>query len=354
MNMRNIILIFAALLVAGGTAFVARGLLTSQPQQQAQVQQEAKAKKVLVAKVDLPTGSFIKPEDLTWQKWPSDGINSVYMLEGQSDMNSVVGAVVRKPIFTGQPVTEAMIARPGDRGFLAAVLTPGMRAMTIGVGNVGAVAGLIFPGDRVDILLTQRMPKFKGDAGELDDADAGKYRPRTTETLFENVRILATNRRLNDIDKEPKDVDNITIEVTPKQAEMLTVVREVGTLTLSLRGLAQPEDEKAAKVATTTPAVEPSTAAAPASAMPAAPEGTNTFVGGAAAATTPTDGKTMPPAVMPEPETPATRGESYTYDVSVSRTLADRVLSGDEEETNKVTVIHASPEGTKKEVIKAQ
>ncbi|MGH6934274.1 MAG: Flp pilus assembly protein CpaB, partial [Dongiaceae bacterium] len=165
MNLRNIILVFAALLVAGGTAFVARGLLTGQPSQTAQVREESKAKKVLVAKVDLPAGNFIKPEDMTWQKWPSDGINGVYLLEGQSDMNSMVGAVVRKGIVTGQPITEAMIARPGDRGFLAAVLSPGMRAMTIGVGNVGAVAGLIFPGDRVDILLTQRMPKFKGEAG---------------------------------------------------------------------------------------------------------------------------------------------------------------------------------------------
>ncbi|MGH6934387.1 MAG: Flp pilus assembly protein CpaB, partial [Dongiaceae bacterium] len=237
-------------------------------------------------------------------------------------------------------------ARPGDRGFLAAVLSPGMRAMTIGVGNVGAVAGLIFPGDRVDILLTQRMPKFKGEAGELDDADAGKYRPRTTETLFENVRLLATNRRLNDLDKEPKDVDNITIEVTPKQAEMLAVVRELGSLTLSLRGLATPEEEKGAKVATATPTTIPAT--------PAAADSNAAFVSGAAAATTATDGTSMPAtAAMPEPDEPPVRGESYTYDVSVSRTLADRVLSGDEEETNKVTVIHGSPSGTRKEVVKA-
>jgi pilus assembly protein CpaB len=288
---------------------------------------------------------------MVWQKWPSDGLNSAYLLEGQSDMNAMVGAVVKKGIVTGQPITEAMIARPGDRGFLAAVLTPGMRAMSIGVGNVGAVAGLIFPGDRVDILLTQRMPKFKGDSTELEDADAGKYRPRTTETLFENVRLLATNRRLNDLDHEPKDVENITIEVTPKQAEMLTVVREVGTLTLSLRGLATPTDEQAAKVAQTDPATMPATAAP---AVPTSAGANPEFVNGAAAATTPTDGKAAATkSTMPEFEAPPMRGESYTFDTSVSRTLADRVMSGDEETTN-VTVIHASPQGTQTEMVKAK
>jgi hypothetical protein len=195
------------------------------------------------------------------------------------------------------------------------------------------------------------MPKFKGDANELEDADAGKYRPRTTETLFENVRLLATNRRLNDLDHEPKDVENITIEVTPKQAEMLTVVREVGTLTLSLRGLATPTEEQTAKVAQTESATMPVAATA---AVPTSAGAGSEFVNGAAAATAPTDGKTATTTSnMMEVEAPPVRGESFTFDTSVSRTLADRVLSTDEETTN-VTVIHASPQGSQTEVVKAQ
>lgn len=354
MNLRNIILIFAALIVAGGTAFVARGLLTAQPQQSAQAQQEQKAKKVLVANVDLPAGSFVKPEDMAWQKWPSDGINGAYLIEGQNDMNAVVGAVVRKGIVIGQPITEAMIARPGDRGFLAAVLAPGMRAMTIGVGNVAAVAGLIFPGDRVDILLTQRLPKVKdGTVVEGEDStDQTPYNPRTVETLFENVRILATNRRLNDLDHEPKDVDNITIEVTPKQAEMLTVIREVGTLTLSLRGLATPAEMPGAKVAGVD-SMNPAAASTPVSA-----DENGAFASQGAAATTPstTAGAAASSSAMPEYEAPAVRGQSYTYDLSVSRTLADQVLVAEGEDganAAKITVIHGSPKGSKKEVVKA-
>src|SRR5262245_51930829 len=120
MNVKSVILIGAALLFAGGTAFVASRLMSHKPAQQAQVKEDA-AKKVLVAKGNLPAGTFIKEEDVSWQKWPSDGINDNYLLEGQSDINNIVGAVVRKGIVAGEPITESKVARPGDRGFLAAV-----------------------------------------------------------------------------------------------------------------------------------------------------------------------------------------------------------------------------------------
>src|SRR5262249_25486185 len=140
-----------ALLFAGGTAFVASRLMgTHKPVQQAQVQEQP-AKKVLVAKGNLPAGTILQEDDVSWQKWPTDGVNDSYLLEGQSDLSSVVGAVVRKGIVAGEPVTEAKIARPGDRGFLAAVLTPGMRAIAIDVNEPSSVAGLVFPGDRVDV-----------------------------------------------------------------------------------------------------------------------------------------------------------------------------------------------------------
>src|SRR5262245_2845199 len=152
MNVKSVILIVAALLFAGGTAFVASRLIST-PQQTAAKPKEELAKKVLVAKGNLPAGTFIKDEDVPWQKWPTDGVNEAYLVEGQATLDTVVGAVVRKGIVAGGPITEAQIARPGDRGFLAAVLTPGMRAISISVNEPSSVAGLIFPGDRLDVLL---------------------------------------------------------------------------------------------------------------------------------------------------------------------------------------------------------
>src|SRR5262249_24572517 len=142
--------------VAGGTAFLARGLLNSsqQPSAQAPVDQ---GKKVLVAKANLPAGTFIKEEDVTWQKWPTDGVNENYLVQGQTDIGTIAGAVARKGILAGEPITEAGIARPGDRGFLAAVLAPGMRAITIDVTDPQSVAGLAFPGDRIDLLLNMKF-----------------------------------------------------------------------------------------------------------------------------------------------------------------------------------------------------
>ena len=237
MNAKSLILIVAALLFAGGTAFVASRLMGQKPVQQVQVQEQP-GKKVLVAKGNLPAGTFIKEEDVSWQKWPTDGVNDNYLLDG-TDINTVVGAVVRKGIVAGEPITEAQIARPGDRGFLAAVLTPGMRAISIDVNEPSSVAGLVFPGDRIDVLLNMQFTITE--TGSDGSQQASQYRPQTSETVLENVRLLATDRNLNDIEGEPKKINTVTIEVTPKQAEMIKVAASMGQLALSLRGLGMPD-----------------------------------------------------------------------------------------------------------------
>jgi pilus assembly protein CpaB len=333
MNVRSIILVLAALLVAGGTAFVARGLLTGPRQAPVvQAQQEQPAKKVLVAKVNLPAGSFIKEEDITWQKWPTDGVNEAYLVEGQNDTSTVVGAVVRRGIVAGGPITEAQIARPGDRGFLAAVLTPGMRAVTITTNERTSVAGLIFPGDRADLLLLQTMPTLDSAAG----SETGSYAPRTAETFLENVRILATERTLNDIEGEPKKVDNVTLEVTPKQAEMLAAVRDLGDLSLSLRSLAKPEN------GTNGPAVASAGTSLPVAGMAFL----NETVANAPAPASPAASTTTASTVDEDPA--PTLGTTSTRDVDVSRPLASRVLS------RGVQVVHGSTAGVQIETVNAQ
>jgi pilus assembly protein CpaB len=301
MNVKSVILIVAALLFAGGTAFVASKMLGHKaPVQQAQVK-EAPAKKVLVAKGNLPAGTFIKEEDVSWQKWPVDGVNDTYLLEGQADLTNIVGAVVRKGIVAGEPITEAQIARPGDRGFLAAVLTPGMRAISIDVNDPSSVTGLVFPGDRIDLLLNMQFTvKELGPDGQLQTSD---YRPQTSETILENVRLLATDRNLNDIDSEPKKLNTVTIEVTPKQAEMVKVAAQMGQLNLALRGLGMPDGTTSGPTVASAQTAEKSFFAQQAAETPGGPE-------------------------MSQPKAPSNafdddpapeRGETYTFDVEVSR-----------------------------------
>jgi len=235
MSVRNIILILAAVLIMAGTGLVARSWLAGQRAQMAAAPQavtQAPVKKiyVLVADVDLPTGSFIKEEHLTWQVWPDDKLHSSYMIQDQTKIEDLVGAVVRRAIAAGEPVTSSRILKPGDRGFLSAVLRAGYRAVAVRVDATSSISGLVFPGDRVDILLTH----------SITNGDAQR---RATETVLTNVRILAIDQKINDTDESPKVGKNATLEVTPKQAEMLAVLSELGKLSFALRSLAKDEEE---------------------------------------------------------------------------------------------------------------
>ena len=131
---------------------------------------------------------------------------------------------MRRPIAAGEPVTTGRIIKPGSRGFLAAVLRPGYRAVSLRVNATSSISGLVFPGDRVDIILTHNV-------------SAG----RVSETILTNVRILAIDQLTNDQTQAPKIGKHATFEVTPKQAEMVTVLSDMGRLSLSLRSLATDE-----------------------------------------------------------------------------------------------------------------
>jgi pilus assembly protein CpaB len=146
-------------------------------------------------------------------------------------MKRLLGTVVRNAVTAGQPLTHGSLVGPNDRGFLAAALGPGMRAVTVPVNVSSGVAGFVFPGDRVDIVLTQLVP------------GGGEGPPlKVSETIVRNVRVLATDQRIDskgdDGKTEVKTFSNVTMEVTPRIAEKIAVAQSMGTLTLSLRSIA--------------------------------------------------------------------------------------------------------------------
>ncbi|MFM9845197.1 MAG: Flp pilus assembly protein CpaB [Dongiaceae bacterium] len=362
MNVRTIVFVLAALLIAGGTAFVARGLLTQKPQPTV-VQQETSGKKVLVAKANLPAGTLIKEEDVEWQKWPEDGINAAYLVEGQADVSSVAGAVVRRGIAAGGPITETMIARPGDRGFLAAVLRPGMRAMSIDVEEQTSISGLLFPGDHVDLMLLTQMPELQGVDGE-EVVGPDSFEPHTAETILENIRVIAIDQIINDIEgQEPQKLRTVTFELTPKQVEMVHAVRDIGDLALSLRGLATDKQPAGTPVASITGTKTPSAAflnVSPADRIPGHEDATATAnaesktASGAEAstaianaATSTSDEGSGSEAVL-DPFADSTvpeRGDSVTYDYEVSRALEDRMLKSLGSDSARVDVVRGSSSG---------
>lgn len=243
MKPRVLLLAVIALATAGAAAFLANGWLE---RQRASMTVRTKpvpvkaALAVLVARKPLPAGMFIKPEDLRWQAWPEGAVDSSYILEGKRDIKAFVGAVARRGIAAGEPVTDARIVLPGDRSFLAAVLTPDMRAVAIPVNAHSSIAGLVMPGDRVDLILSHKFDTAAGVEGGKREVHAA------SETVLTNVRVIAIDQSTSDQKNAKVGVPKTaTIEVSPRQAEIVTVAMELGKLSFSLRSLARPDGEEA-------------------------------------------------------------------------------------------------------------
>src|SRR3954470_11286531 len=233
MDVKKVALLVGALVIAVVTAVMAKNMFAGAGAQQAAAAPVPVGPKVLVAKKALPVGTIVDPDSFTFQPWPKELMQSAYYVEGQPDSNpaQLLGTVVRYPITAGQPVTRGSLVGPQDRGFLAAALTAGMRAVTVPVNVSSGVAGFVFPGDHVDIVLTQQV-QGGGDGLPL----------KVSETIMRNVRVLATDQRISDKDADGKTqvrtFSNVTIEVTPRIAEKIAVAQSLGSLSLSLRSIA--------------------------------------------------------------------------------------------------------------------
>lgn len=239
MDSRKVILLVGALLVAVVTAFMARTLISgaSAPQASAQLPPPvATGPEVLVATKALPVGTILDMTSFKYQPWPDQMVDGAYYVKkGAFDPKTLQGTVVRTAITAGQPLTQGALVKPGDRGFLAAALTPGMRAITIPINGGNGVAGFVFPGDHVDLVLSQKVAGG-GDGPPLE----------VSETIVRNLRVLATDQRTtNDADEDGNPVVKtfglVTVEVTPSMAEKIAVARNVdgGNLSLVLRPLAE-------------------------------------------------------------------------------------------------------------------
>jgi len=236
MDKKKLILLVGALVVAIATALVARSLLGGAATPQAEAAAAAAAvpegPKVLVAKRSLPVGTIITADAVAYQLWPQELVQDAYFIDGEANMETLLGTVVRFPITAGEPVTQGSLVAPGDRGFLAAALGPGMRAITVPVTERTGVGGFIFPGDRVDLMLTQAVAG-EGEGGGIN----------ATETILTNLRVLATDQATESTTSEDgktvvTNVRTVTMEVTPRIAEMIAVSQTLGTLSLSLRSIA--------------------------------------------------------------------------------------------------------------------
>lgn len=212
---------------AGGVAYVlSRGRPAPPPPAPAKV---AETIGVLVAKREIPIGQTLSAEDLHWQNWPAKAASDGMITNAKQPQASteLVGAIARAAFVSGEPIREQKLIRAGGSGFMSAILPGGMRAVSAEIAEEKRAGGFILPNDRVDVLLTRT------------NSD-GQRNALLTETILTNVRVLAIGQAIEDKDGQRAMPGKAvaTLELTPRQSEILASATENGTLSLTLRSLA--------------------------------------------------------------------------------------------------------------------
>lgn len=257
MRPRTIGMLIVALLLAGIAARLIQGRLHHPAQEAAKPPPPPPA--VLVAAKNLAPGAFLQASDLRWQDWPVGGLASGYAVRGKAHLKDFIGRVPRVTLAVGQPVTVGATVAPGDHGFLAAALRPGMRAISVPITNSTGLNGLVSPGDWIDLVLTESFttPQVSGTAqiGSVSaNVQMSQSQRHASLTVLRDIRVLAVNRNLNPIGWNPGPtagknaaghadarLETATLEATPEDIERIAVAETMGNLSLTLRSLGAAE-----------------------------------------------------------------------------------------------------------------
>lgn len=219
MPARSLIILVLGVVIAIGTALSLRSRMSDSTE-------SASGVKVLVAAADITPGSFVRADyHLAMADWPESNITDSMLTSATAKPGDFEGAVARRAITKGEPITRKSLVKSNEGGFMSAVLEPGKRAVSIAVDATSGNAGFIFPGDKVDLILTHSI-------------DVNRQVERASETFIEDVRVLAVDQSLDNPENKAILAKTVTLEVTPKQAEEINVAKDLGKISLSLRSLA--------------------------------------------------------------------------------------------------------------------
>ena len=200
---------------------------------------------VLAAARNMPAGTLLTADNLTYVPLEAQDVLSSHIRKEPTDTAqgqeppSAIGAVTRLPFLAGVPLTDTGLIRPGQDGFLAAVLLPDRRAITITVNQETSHAGMIAPGDRVDVIFTMQVT-----------SESPSQLNSFSRTVLEDLRVVAVGRRIESSnyteqqsDPTPQgDSTTVTLEVRPPEADQLVLASTRGSLALALRPLGQADD----------------------------------------------------------------------------------------------------------------
>jgi pilus assembly protein CpaB len=239
----------AARIVVLGVAVVAGGLAALMAGRQTQVvapppapAAKLETTEILVAKADIGIGQPVSASDLHWQAWPVAAAGPYFIRKNDKPgaIEELSGSIARAPMVAGEPIREAKLIKSNGSGFMAAILPAGMRAVSTEISPETGAGGFILPNDHVDVILSRRDREAEKSSGH--DAFV-------SETILNNIRVLAIDQAVEEKNGQKVVVGKTaTLELTPRQAEMLALARQLGTLSLALRSIAdgnkQATDEK--------------------------------------------------------------------------------------------------------------
>jgi pilus assembly protein CpaB len=186
---------------------------------------------VLVAAADIGMGRAVSAQELQWQAWPAAVANPSFIRKSDRPeaAEQLAGAITRSPFSQGEPIRESKLIKAKGSGFMAAILPSGMRAVSTEISPETGAGGFILPNDRVDVILSRR---------DREQEKATGVDSHTSDTILSNVRILAIDQTVEEKNGQRVVVGKTaTLELTPRQAEMLAVSRQQGTISLALRSL---------------------------------------------------------------------------------------------------------------------
>lgn len=185
---------------------------------------------VLVASRNLSIGQAVSSGDLRWQSWPEEALTATYITKRQTPKarEQTIGATVRQPVLAGEPITASKVVRAENAGFMAALLQPGMRAVSVKISPETGAGGFILPNDRVDVIVTRRT-----------QGESGSQQGYQSETILNNVRVLAIDQNFQEEDGKRTAVGRIaTLELSPQRAETVALGEAMGDISLTLRSIA--------------------------------------------------------------------------------------------------------------------
>lgn len=238
----RLIILGVAVAAAGGAGYIAKNMLAAPPPKvvvQTQSQPSIKLTEVLVLTRDVPMGQPLA-DSIGWESWPADSVANGFIVKSDDPeaRNALKGSLARVALYKGEPVRRAKLVGEGQ-SFMSSILPSGSRAVATQISAETSAGGFILPDDRVDVIMTRRAPQS---AGSSASASSGYL----TETILKNIRVLAIDQTIQ-VDEEGKKTkvgQTATLELTPEQAEIITVAQQVADrLTLALRSISDAEEK---------------------------------------------------------------------------------------------------------------